>query len=87
MNPQRPRIVATAVLDERTGDVVVAGQLLLGRNGVEGMVLVVVIGDRTFRATTGPHGSFGVRCTAADGAPASIATVQLESLRATVPVH
>jgi hypothetical protein len=87
MNPSTPRIVASAVHDERTDEVVVAGQVLDGRTGVEGVAVTVTVAGRTFEVTTGPHGSFGVRCESPPSVPAQRATVQLDAIRSTFDVR
>lgn len=87
MNPRTSRIVATAVFDDRAGQVIVAGQVLDGLAGVEGLALTVTLAGRSLRVATGPHGSFGVRFDGITSAIGRRATLHLAGLHATCDVH
>lgn len=87
MDLRTTQIVATAVFDERVEQVVVAGQVLRGRAGVDGLALTVTLADRSLATTTGPHGSFGVRFEAMKNVAGRQAIVQIGRLRTTCAVR
>ena len=87
MEPRTSRIVVTAVFEPRTGQVVVAGQVLDGHVGVEGLALTVSLAGRSLEVTTGPHGSFGVRFDMPGTVHGSEAIVQQGRSRTACRVH
>ena len=54
-----PRIVAAALFDDRARRVIVAGQVLGGNRGIEGVDVRITTASMTIRVTTGAMGSFG----------------------------
>ena len=55
------RILAAALFDDRSGTVIVAGQVLGGNEGIVGVGVRITTASTSVEVTTGPMGSFGAQ--------------------------
>ena len=80
------RILAVALFDDRSGTVIVAGQVLGGNEGIVGVGVRIATVSTTVDVTTGPMGSFGAKIVSGGDAIGDTITLTASDLVATYQV-